>query len=188
MASTKHKNKTLRVADDLQMIAGIEKHLTGASLVLSGKTYTSAELVAFLQGRVDAAKATQVTRAAWLNAAASERAKALETKDFVSTLKQALLVMFGQAIDTLSDFGIAPRKRAVTDPETKVEAAKRSRATRAVRHTMGSKQKQNVKGTVVSIVTEASAAAPIPAPSAPTREGNSVTAPTPSGHGPTSPQ
>jgi hypothetical protein len=186
--SNKNRSKVNKVAAALQMIDGIEKHLTGTSLVLSGKTYTSVELVAVLQARVDAAKVTQVTRAAWQNAVVSERAKALETKTIVSDLEQALRTMFGQAIDTLADFGIAPRKRAVTDPATKVEAATRAKATRAARHTMGSKQKQDVKGTVVSIVSDASAPAKAPAPSAPTPNGNSVPAPVPNGHGPTSPQ
>jgi hypothetical protein len=56
-------------------------------------------------------------------------------------LKQALLVAFAGQIDALADFGLTPRKVHVFTPEQRIAAAAKSRATRAARHTMGSKQK-----------------------------------------------
>jgi hypothetical protein len=56
-----------------------------------------------------------------------------------------------------------PRKApAARTPEEKIAAAAKAKATRAARHTMGSKQKAKVKGTVTTIVTPAAAAAPKP--------------------------
>jgi hypothetical protein len=44
-------------------------------------------------------------------------------------------------VDTLNDFGLAPRKRSEPDHATKVKMAAKVRATRAARHTLGKEQK-----------------------------------------------
>jgi hypothetical protein len=147
--SKQRPNKTIRVVTDQKLIAGLQKHLGGASLVLGGKTYTALELVAFLQKRVDTKDAADAAHAVWLSRLEAERAAIAETKPIVSALRQYVLVTFGPNHDTLADFGIAPRKQAVTTPAEKVQQIALAQATRAARHTAGPKQKAKIKGSVV---------------------------------------
>jgi hypothetical protein len=79
---------------------------------------------------------------------------------------------FGNSPDVLADFGVPPKKAPtpLTVEQKAAAAAKRS-ATRAARHTMGTKQRQAVKGQVTGITitphTASPPAAPSPATSAP---------------------
>ena len=94
-----------------------------------------------VQSRIDSAKTVLSTRATWLAAIQADRALQDKRKPLVAGLKQALLVAFAGQIDALADFGLTPRKVHVFTPEQRIAAAAKSRATRAARHTMGSKQK-----------------------------------------------
>ncbi len=69
---------------------------------------------------------------------------------------------------TTTNFGLKPKKTRtpLTIDQMAAAAAKRT-ATRASRHTMGTKQRKDVKGTITTIVTPQPAAAP--APVAPSR-------------------
>jgi hypothetical protein len=88
-------------------------------------------------------------------------------------VKQSLLVAFAGRIDTLADFGLVPRKVTPLTPEQMVERTEKLKATRAARHTMGSKQKAAIKGTVAptgpvnAAPTPTPPAAPVAAPVAP---------------------
>ena len=55
---------------------------------------------------------------------------------------------FAGQMDTLADFGLTARAKHVATPEEKIASAAKAKATRAARHTMGSKQKAAIKGTV----------------------------------------
>src|SRR5438309_8671102 len=101
--STPKRNKTTRVVGDQKLIAGVEKHLAGAPLFLSGKTYTAPEVVALLQERLDATEAADAAYAVWLSKVNAERAKVAETKKVFASLRQLVLAMFGSSIDTLAD-------------------------------------------------------------------------------------
>ncbi|HEY8089983.1 MAG TPA: hypothetical protein VIF09_19110, partial [Polyangiaceae bacterium] len=91
--------------------------------------------------------------------------------------KQALKVIFAGQIEALADFGLkAPKPRTPLTNAQKAAAAAKAKATRALRHTMGSKQKAALTGTAPAPVTTPSpepaaappAASPAPAvPSAP---------------------
>jgi hypothetical protein len=147
-------NTSTQVARDMQLVAGIKKHLNNASLIIAGKTYTAADAVNILQARIDAANAIPPAKAAWQNLVKLARSEVAQTKLFVSALRQAIRIMFSQAVDTLADFGISPQKtRKTPTPAKKVVTTAKIRATRAARHTMGKTQKLEIEGTVPPVLT-----------------------------------
>ncbi len=162
--STPKRNKTSRTVGDQKLIAGVEKHFTATSLFLEGKSYTAAEAVALLQERLDVTSTADAAYATWLSKVDAERAKVTETKKFVSALRKLVVAMFGSSVETLADFGIAPRKQpaALKTEDLSLKVA-RQRATRAARHTLGSKQRSKIVGEVP--VTTPTAAAPATASS-----------------------
>jgi hypothetical protein len=103
----------------------------------------------------------------------ADQALRQSTKGYVSNVKQALLVAFSGQLDTLADFGLTMRSKPVMTPEERLAATAKAKATRAARHTMGSKQKAEIKGTVAP-----TAPAPTPAP-APTAIPPTVPVPVP---------
>jgi hypothetical protein len=141
--------KATRVAVDRKLIDGVQKHYAGASLVLSGKTFTALEAVQFLQERIDVANTVSAVRAALTNAVAAERAKVAETKQYVAALRQLVHVTFGSNAAALADFGMQLRKQP-TPPTTEEMSLRvaRNRATREARHTASPKQKAKIKGVV----------------------------------------
>jgi hypothetical protein len=170
--NTPKKNRTDETTSEQTLIDGLNKHAAAIqAIAIAGASVTTKDIVATLQSRIDSAKAALSTRATWLTAVQADRAVRDKTKTFVSGLKQALLVAFAGQIDTLADFGLTGRKTTVLTPEEKLVRAAKARATRAARHTMGSKQKAEIKGMV------APTALASPAPSAPTPS------PTPGGAG-----
>src|SRR5262249_11740576 len=116
------------------------------------------------------ADAAVSTRATWRATVQSDRDERTKSRAFVSGLRQALHVAFGASIDTLADFGLKPRKTpAQRTPAEKAAAAAKAKATRAARHTMGRKQKAQIKGAapVPAPATPPSAPTPPPAPTTP---------------------
>ena len=160
MVTKSNLNRSQQQDGDQKLIDGLNKHnQTIPSLIIGGTSYTTAAIVAVLQKRIDSAKTVVSSRATWQADVKADRDERTQTKTFVSGLRQALQVAFAGSIDTLADFGLKPRKaRAPRTPEEKAAAAAKAKATRAARHTMGSKQKAKVKGT-------APQAAPAPSPS-----------------------
>jgi hypothetical protein len=147
---SKSINKTMRMVVDQKLIAGLRKHFAGASLVLADKTFTTAEVVAFLQKRIDAAGPVETARAAWMNLADAEQATVAETQKYVAALRALLKAMFGTNVATLTDFGIVLRKQAAPKAEATALKVARNKATRAARHTASRKQKARIKGVVAT--------------------------------------
>jgi hypothetical protein len=161
--------KTTRVAKDRKRIAGVQKHLAGTSLILAGKTFTALEVVQFLQERIDVEGPVATALAAWKNAVAAEQAKITGTHPYVLALDQLLRAMFGTNVETLADFGLAPRKRATPTTEATALQIARAKATRAARGTMGPKQKAKIKGVVPTPPNPIQPAATAPAAHAVTK-------------------
>jgi hypothetical protein len=158
---------TLRDRCRLAM-AGIDKYLASeTSIPLDGSPKAPADIKKALQGTIDSADATQAARGKWLDASRSEVAQNDATLALLASLKSFVLLKFGSAsVATLADFGFTPRKQTPKTVETKVVAAEKSLATRKARHTMGSKQKAKIKGTIPEpVVGPATGTAPAqPAP------------------------
>jgi hypothetical protein len=163
--STKTKsNRGQRQTGDQNLIDGLTKHAsTLSSLTFGGTTHPTAVILAVLQARIASANAVLPTRATWQSTVAADRDERTKTQTFVSGLRQALQLAFAGSIDTLADFGLKPRKTpAPRTPEQKAAAVAKAKATRAARHTMGSKQKAKVKGTVTQTAPATPPAAPAP--------------------------
>ena len=152
-----------------QLVAGIKKHLSNvSSLTFGGGTFTPAQVEASIQTLIDLRTAVEDAKAATQAKLAAESAQAAPLRSQMTALVAFVKATYGNAPDVLADFGLRPRKaRTPLTIEQMAAAAARSAATRRVRHTMGSKQRAAVKGTIVTIVsdtpTSASPVAPGPA-------------------------
>jgi hypothetical protein len=159
------KNTTSRVSQqtaDQKLIDGLTKHgSTVPSLMIGGQSYTTAAIIGLLQGRIATATTVTNSHAAWQGAVQADRDERTKTKPFVSGLRKALQVAFAGSIEPLADFGLKPPKaRPPRTPEQKAASVAKAEATRAARHTMGSKQKAAIKGTVPGAAPATQPAAP----------------------------
>jgi hypothetical protein len=167
--NTPKKNRIDQNAADQKLIDGLTKHAaTIPSLVIAGATVANKDIVTTLQARIAARGNAASTRATWRAAVKGEKDENTSSRALVSGVKQALQVMFAGQIEALGDFGMTPRKtRAPIPPTAKVASAEKAKATRAARHTMGSKQKakitgENPTGATAPVVSPATP--PLPAP------------------------
>lgn len=135
-----------------QLLAGVQKDLPATSTVdIDGQETKQSDIVAKLQGWIqlyeqkDGAKGT-----------ASSTVKALKTAGITQwrvSFGEALKQVFGKSSPLLGDFGLATTQRKTPSTQTKILAQAKTKATRAARKTMGSVQKQAVKGAGVTSVT-----------------------------------
>jgi hypothetical protein len=158
---------------------GLKKHEQALPmLVIQGQSYKTADLIAVLQARYDAANAVLLTKAAWQNAVKADHDERSKTQSFLSGLRQALLVAFGGSIDSMADFGLVPRKKPTMTPEERVAANEKAQATRKARHTMGKNQKAQIKGEVPATTPPTAPSTP-PVAAQPAPAGNAAPAPQP---------
>jgi hypothetical protein len=174
MAFTIVKKSTAKDRDSKAML-GIDKHLAGvASVTLNGTAHTPAELKSILKRDIDSANAVDTARAAWQKTVKDERGTRNQASALLRALRGYLVATHGEgAVDLLADFGFSPPKPRKVTVRVKAAAADKTVATRSARHTMGHKQKKNVKGTVTTIVAP-SAPATAPAPVAPSSGASSA--------------
>ncbi len=132
-------------------IAGIQKYFsTTASVVLAGTTYTPAQLTSLLQAYADAIQALIGLHAQLRASVGAVTAEGEAVDKILLALASYVDNLFGSDPGKLADFGMKPRKVAVVSAQTKVLAQAKSKATRLARHTMGSKQKASIHGTVTT--------------------------------------
>jgi hypothetical protein len=177
------KGKSIEKAATEQLVVGAKKHFSNAaSLSFGGATFTPAQLIETLQALVDLHQAVDDARTALNAKIVEEVAKAPPLRSVATAFATFVKATFGNSPDTLADFGLKPRKASVPRTiEQNAAAAAKRKATRAVRHTMGTKQKKQLKGTVTTIVAPAASpastpVAPAPATGAPASAGG-VSAP-----------
>jgi hypothetical protein len=180
------KKDTAKVLAE-QLVAGTKKHFSNAgSLMFGGGTFTPAQVEASLQAIVDLRTAVDKAKADTKAKVEAEKAQTPSLRSQMAAFVTFVRATFGNAPDILADFGLKPKKaRTPPTTETKAAALAKTKATRTARHTMGSKAKKKVKGTVMTIVTAPSstpatpvAVTPSPAASAPaTPAASSGTAP-----------
>jgi hypothetical protein len=168
MSTKPRVNRSQQQAGDQSLIDGLQKHAsTLSSLTFGGTSNPTAAIIAVLQARIASANTVLPARATWQATVQADRDELAKTQAFVSGLRQALQLAYAGSIDTLADFGLKPRRHpAPRTPEQKAAAVAKAKATRAARHTMGSKQKAKVKGTVAPTAPATPPTAP--APTAPT--------------------
>jgi hypothetical protein len=148
----------------LQLIAGTKQHFSTAStLTIGNVSVTPAQLEASLQRLVDMRAAVDDAKAATQAKIATEDAEAPSLRRQMAAYVAYVKATFGQTPDVLASFGLKPTKaRTPLTIEQKAAASAKRAATRAARHTMGSKQKKDVKGTITTIVSTPTTSAPAP--------------------------
>jgi hypothetical protein len=141
------KAKTNRATDILlftKIIAGVAQHFT-AAVVLAGKSLTPQALIAVFQAVIQADKDLDAARTAVIPKLQARRDALAAARALVGPLKKSLEGTYGAGSTVLADFGLSAPKPAVKSAEVKAQAAKKSKATRDVRHVMGSRQRKAVK-------------------------------------------
>jgi hypothetical protein len=175
-------NRTEQKVGEGKIIEGLQKHAsTMTNLIVQNQTVTATQAIATLQARIDAITAAQTAKIAWIDAAQQQDKELASTDTFVEALVTVIRGMFAGSASTLADFGISPKKATKLTAEQQALASQKRRATREARHTMGSKQKAGIKGTVPT-VTEPTTTASVATPAAPvTTPTSTVTVPTVTG-------
>jgi hypothetical protein len=164
--TTKRINRLAQQTAEDQLSAGLTKHAsTLPPITIAGKTISPADLIAMLQVLRTAASAADSTHAAWRAAVATNRTKRKQAATLLTGVNEWLHLAYGTSPDMLGDFGLTPRKKPVVSPEARLAGAAKARATRVARHTMGPKQKRNIKGNVAGVAIAASTVGP-PVPGA----------------------
>ena len=141
----KKQNKKLLLMSISQLIAGIQKHFTTASVIVANQTYTGTQLVAVLQPLADLIAVTTASRAAWLSDSAAEVKALAQANEFLSSLQQAVYAAYGNAVATLADFGLPPRTRKAPTAAVKAEAAAKAHATRVARGEIGKNKRAKIE-------------------------------------------
>lgn len=139
-------NKATLAKLALDLVAGTQKHTPNGSFTIGSESFTAANLVQLLQGLADAIAKVDDAKAAWQDALTSLDDEQAKVAPVLRGYRNLLLATYGNAPATLADYGLAPRK-GPTPPSADVKAAavaKRA-ATRKARHTMGKKQKAEIK-------------------------------------------
>jgi hypothetical protein len=144
------------------LMAGTQKHTPDGSLTFGNATYTAASLVQTFQSLADAMTAHDVAQAKAKDVLVALRDVAAKVSPVLRAYRRFLVATYGNATETLADYGIKPPKaKAPRTSEQKAKAAAKLRATRKARGTTSKKQKASIHG-VVTAQTETPAAPPIP--------------------------
>jgi hypothetical protein len=168
-----------------QLVAGVTKHFSTASTLAFGNgSFTPAQVEASLQTLINLRTAVDEAQAVAKAKIVAEAAQAPSLRSQMAALVAFVKATFGASPDALADFGLKPRKaRTPLTIDQMAQAAAKREATRTARHTMGSKQKKAVKGTVTTIVTPQQPT-PAPAPTAPSPVASAPTQGTTAGTAP----
>lgn len=164
--TTNKRTKADGVTRATQLIAGVHKHLANQTQIrFAGGTFTPDQITTKLQSVVNLRADVDAAKAATKAKVAAERADTPSLRTFTGALVAFVKATFGDSPEVLADFGITLKARAPQTAQAKTAAAAKRAATRAARHTMGSKQKKSVKGAVTGItLTPVTAALPTATP------------------------
>ncbi len=138
----------LRVQEQ-DALVGIEKYLSNVTQVtVEGAPYAVADLKKALTDDLAAQTATAAARAASRAAVAAERITGEKAHGVLLLLHAYVVYTYGKnAAQVYSDFGFPQPKTGKKTVQVKAQAIEKSRATRAARHTLGSKQRRAIHGT-----------------------------------------
>jgi len=154
------------------LIAGTQKDFANAtSISFAGLTFTPAALMQLLSSYVTLFDDVDAARVALKTKVAARKAQQPSVRALVRKYVTYLMGLFNGLPDQLADFGLTPRKASTVSVETKGIAIEKRRATRDARHTMGSKQRKQVKGQPPTPANGGSGAAPATATAASTPDG-----------------
>jgi hypothetical protein len=154
---------------------------TDTFLMKSG-TYTRDDLVTKFQTFVAALETTKSSNQQWRQDVQTERLLELEVTPLRVGVRAVAQTRFGKDGTQLLQFGFQPAKVPVHSPASRVLAAAKAKATRAVRGTVGKKEKAKLQGTVTTVTVgtpapQAGNPSPAPVASAAPAAGNAPVTP-----------
>jgi hypothetical protein len=174
MTNTKNNKKTRR--DKLrQFVNGMKLHLVPLKTVtINQVVYQVDDIVTKVEADIASSDAAEKGHADWIQLVDHERASHTAIDPLVSDIKQIVRVHFGNTDASqgiLADFGMTPHKKRTVTPKAKVAAASKAKATRALLHTAGPKQKKATKAeaaqTALAPAPELAGSPTPPAPATP---------------------
>jgi hypothetical protein len=185
--TTNNSAKSQVVETTKPLIVGTAKHFAaGTTVSFAGSSYTPDQVAQKLQALVDLRSNVDAAKATVRENLALEAAQAPALTVFSRQFRAFVKATFVNSPSVLADFGITLKQRSPQTVEEKTAAVAKRASTRAARHTMGSKQKLEVKGDVTGVVvTPVKASEPIvPAQTSPTAP---ATSGSPTASSPTAP-
>jgi hypothetical protein len=156
------KNRPSVKARNTSVSAGIDKYVTG-NLTLGGVQYTPVTLKAVFLDENTALDSSDAKHKEWQDQVLATNAAAAKANAVYELLRSWVISQYGKQANTvLGAFGMpVPKAKGPKKPAAKVASAQKAKATRAVRHTMGSVQKKTVKGTIEVPVTTVTTVTPV---------------------------
>jgi len=161
-----------KIESQLQLLlAGTQKNIPATSMVgVNGQQMKQADIVAKLQGWIQLLVQKDAAKVPYSTAVQAVQAVASDAHLFRVEYGQALKQVLGKDSPLLADFGLSTPQRKPQTATTRVLAQAKSLATRKARGTLGSVQKQAIKGPGVTSVTVPSSGPSVVVPAA--SEGN----------------
>jgi hypothetical protein len=154
-----------------RLAAGVEEYYPGKTLSLDGKPWKSADLVAFLRAQATALQDAAALGTSWRQAVAQNRTVfATQVTPMLSALKSYVANTLGSTSAGYTAMGYtAPKKPGPRGVKAKVVQVAKNLATRAARHTMGKKQREEITATpeAVNAMTASLLESTAPASTAP---------------------
>ena len=149
MSTTGKVTKVTLAQHVRDLIAGTRKHSPNGQLTLGGETFTAPTLIQTLQSLGDALSMVDTAKASWKDALKNLADVKAKVRPFLGAYRSWVIATYGNAPAILADFGVTPPKaRTPLTADQKAAAVAKRDATRAASHTLGPKQKKNIKGAV----------------------------------------
>jgi hypothetical protein len=136
MKMSNHSRSRANIIVAIQaLIAGLQKHDTGQTLVIGGVSMAVSDVITKLTNYVTQLLAAAAAQAAWhQQVQVVDQLEATDINAFRQNLDATLRTQFGATSTTLEDFGLKPRKPAVKTVAVKNAAVEKGLATRASHH------------------------------------------------------
>jgi hypothetical protein len=113
------------------LIAGLKANMAGQTIVLGGKTYAVADVITAIEAYIAQLSATAAARAAWIVEVQTTDALGNTQMDpLVTQLHRYLEGTYGPSSQTLTSFGLTPRKIRPRTSKQKAASAAKADATR----------------------------------------------------------
>jgi hypothetical protein len=142
------KSKVQKREKHRRLVQGVKKHwMNQGNFEIAGVKYTPSDLVDGLESLIRQHDRTARAYSAWREEVKRERRLEKDLGPLVRGVQNQVLSYYGvEATKKLGDFGMKYTKRGPKTLASKRQMVAEARATRAERHTMGSRQRKRVKG------------------------------------------
>jgi hypothetical protein len=164
MSRSKKPNTASIVGTCAQRLTALKAHLppTVTTIPVNGVQMKVGDVTGAYQSCIDERTTLNSQRAEVKATLASVAAADIKRRTVDVALKAWVVNQYGADSKEAHDFGFPAPKAASRTVDSKATAIERGQATRKARHTMGSKQKEDVKGTMVVLVPPPQASTPNP--------------------------